>query len=199
MSSKAPRKREAKRANAQRQLFDDNDDEIKEVLVSTVPSTASSTDPVSILDTPTKKRRLDDGGIQTFFSPKKGKAVVTPDKREYAIRLETPVKQKDEKKEAGYVPTHIHKNLSYQRRGQASLSETSGKTFELVEAHFIIPEDLEQNKSFGPLSGSCFEKRAIRAYNLSLLEPKEEGDAVVEICSNCATLGHKRNECPDLI
>jgi hypothetical protein len=196
MSSKAP----PKRANAQRRLFDDSDDEkTKEVLVSTVPSTASSTDPVSIQETPQKKRRLDNSGIQTFFSPRKAKAVVTPEKQEDVILHETPVKHKDEKKEAVYVPTYIHKNLLYQRRGQASLSEKSRKTFELVEAHFTLPEDLEQNPSFGPLSGTCFEERAIQAYNLSLLEPKEERDAAVEICSNCATLGHKRNDCPDLI
>jgi hypothetical protein len=196
MSSKAPSKRGVKRANAQRRLFDDNDDKKTKEVGSTVPTTASSTDPVSILETPQKKRRLDGGSIQTFFSSKKAKAVVTPDKQDL---LDTPVKQKEEKKEAAYVPTHIHKNLSYLRRGQASLSETSRKTFELVEAHFIIPRDLEQNGSFGPLSGTCFEERAIRAYNLSLLEPKEKGHAAVEICSNCATLGHKRNDCPDLI
>jgi hypothetical protein len=184
-----------KTASVKRRLFDDaHEEQHEEVPASSIVDlTTSPPATVSLLETPQKKRRVDS---QLFFSPK-GKAIVTPDKEE---EIPTPVKQpKEEKKKDPYVPTYIHKNLSYQRKGQALLGENAQKTFELVEAYFEIPEDFEQSRSFGPLSGTCFEERAIRAYNLSLLDPKKITNATLEICSACATLGHKRNDCPDLI
>ena len=196
-TNRVSRKREIKRQTAKRRLFvDDDDDEPKEVATSKLIPTDIS----SVLETPKKKRRLDDGS-QTFFSPK-AKAVVTPEKED---EIATPVKRKipfrreEKKADEAHVPIYIHKNVNYQRRGDASIDEKLKKTFELVESHFFIPEDFERNRSFGPLSGTCFEERAIRAYNLSLLEPKNDADAELEICSHCAVLGHRRSDCPDLI
>lgn len=175
--------------------------------VSTTNQTSSSANVV--LETPRKARKQQKVN-HDFFSPK-GKPVVTPDKAEEdddeVQVVSPPLKktrlserydlQKEEKKEDAYVPTYIHKNLSYKRQGVASLPPKVQKTFELVVENFNVPDDFEQNRSFGPLSGTSYEERVITAYNLSQLEPKEGG--YVEICSSCATIGHKRNDCPDLV
>ena len=68
----------------------------------------------------------------------------------------------------------------------------------IVDEHFSIPKDFEQNREYGPLSGTCYEERAISAYNLGLLKPVDQA-STVEICSSCASLGHKRVECPELV
>ena len=69
---------------------------------------------------------------------------------------------------------------------------------DIVDEHFSIPKGFEQNREYGPLSGTCYEERAIRAYNLGLLKPVDQ-TSTVEICSSCASLGHKRVECPELV
>lgn len=234
-----------KRPNAKRRLFGKVEDEkdenhrIPQHNASSISTEKASQEVVNLLQTPQKKRKvavspspssskLSTPSLRSFFSPAKGKAVVTPDKEERVDDNEddsrvkpanemivTPVKAhwpttplnerlKKAKEEDAYVPTYIHKNLSYQREGTASLPPTVKRTFELVRDHYEIPENIEQDRSYGPLSGSCYEERVIRAYNLSMLEPKgqsSDGSVTtgIEICSHCATVGHKRNECPDLI
>jgi hypothetical protein len=96
-----------------------------------------------------------------------------------------------------YVPKHIHKNLDYVPQGDSKPTKTIRKTFELIQKHYNIPDDLEQSPKYGPLSGSCFEERVISAYALDLLPPIT--DAKVLICTNCAALEHKREDCPKLI
>ena len=98
-----------------------------------------------------------------------------------------------------YVPTYIHKNVSYFRKGEAKLSAKTETCFRLVAEHFVIPKDMEQSRKYGPLSGTSFEERVISAYNLGLLEPKRPESDGVEICSNCAEEGHTRDDCPKLI
>jgi hypothetical protein len=107
----------------------------------------------------------------------------------------------DYDEEAAYVPTYIHKNLDYQRRGHASLSPNVQKTFQLVEKHYVIPKDFETNNIYGPLSGTCFEERAIGAYHEGMLQSKgpRDNNVGVEICSHCAVTGHTRDDCPELI
>jgi hypothetical protein len=68
-----------------------------------------------------------------------------------------------------------------------------------VEKHFVIPQDFENNRKYGPLSGVSFEERAISAYSCGLLEPKTQASAKVAICSACAEEGHKRSACPQLV
>lgn len=136
-----------------------------------------------------RKRTLD-----SFLSPVKtsGKEVafITPLKR-------TRVDEKVEKKEDVYVPTYVYKNIEYKRQGEVVLDESTKKTFELVQEHFILPKDLETNRKYGPKSGTCFEEHAIRAYAQNLLESKT--GTSIEICVACATTGHRRNECPSLV
>jgi hypothetical protein len=109
----------------------------------------------------------------------------------------------DERKAAAavseYVPKYIHKNVDYRRKGQAKLSPSTLQVFQLVEEHFAIPKDIEQNRSYGPLSGSSYEERVVRAYALGKLTPKDPTDADVAICTSCSTVGHKRDDCPDLL
>jgi hypothetical protein len=57
---------------------------------------------------------------------------------------------------------------------------------------------LETNRKYGPISGSTFEHHAIRAYSLGMLKAKNPS-VEVEICTACATKGHKRDECPKLV
>jgi hypothetical protein len=191
----------ARQARAKRRLVLDDDQP------STGASASSSATPIvvvnTILETPQKKRQRGDSdpyNVQTrLFSPTGKVAVVTPPKQVDEKGHET--KRQGTTSSASspaYVPTYIHKNLSYQRKGEASLSDTVRKTFQLVEMNFEIPEDFERNRRYGPLSGTCYEERSIRAYNLNLIEPKEE-NADIEICSSCATLGHRRVDCPDLV
>ena len=52
---------------------------------------------------------------------------------------------------------------------------------------------------FGHPAGTCFEERLIQAYNLGMLEPIDEKDSGVRICSECASEGHKSVDCPTLI
>ncbi|CAJ1966713.1 unnamed protein product [Cylindrotheca closterium] len=111
----------------------------------------------------------------------------------------TPDKEDDKKKEAEYVPTYIHKNLSYHRKGKAMLDPTTQKTFDLVTRFFQVPENFEQDRRFGPIAGTCFEERMIQAYNLGMLEPIEEENASIELCSSCASEGHKSVDCPQLL
>jgi hypothetical protein len=196
--------------NAKRRLFPDEKDDQASNNAPTGRRTRSKGSTAhnlsTVVDTPQKKKAKTK---HDFFSPK-GKPIVTPDKFEgdevevvsppltktRLSELFSPTKTK-RVDDGPYVPTYIHKNLSYKRQGDASLSEKVVKTFELVKEHYEIPDDFESNRSFGPLSGTSYEERAITAYNLSMLDPKNADR--VEICSNCVSVGHKRGDCPRLI
>lgn len=126
-----------------------------------------------------------------------GAALVTP--------AEATAQKKAEKKDEGgdgiedYVPTYIHKNLDYHRKGMAadSLPPKTLKAFELITKHYIIPRNLEQSRSYGPLSGSTYEQRVISAYRLGKLEAVDEPAAI--ICTACVEIGHDRDYCPSLL
>ena len=206
-----------------RRLFGDKDDDNKDGPPQSSTSSASVSSSrkhavtTTIAETPQKKVKKT-AKHDFFVSPKKGKPVVTPDKLEdiddeddvvvevvsplwKRTRLSdqfSPAKPRQKVEDSQYIPTYIHKNLSYKRQGDASLPDKVVKTFQLVCQHYEIPDDFETNRSYGPLSGISYEERAISAYSLSLLNPKP-GDEGTEICSNCVTVGHKRNDCPDLV
>lgn len=185
MSTKKQRGRGAKRA------LDYGEDQ------RTGPSQSTFVDLTSS-ETPQKRNKRD---LNDFFGspapastpsakPSSSIAIVTPS--------EAAKMKEEEKKEQEYVPTYVHKNVEYQRKGKAQLSETTKKVFEFVEKNFIIPEGFENNRSFGPLSGVCFEERVIASYTNNLLKPKKDAKGI-EICTCCASKGHKRDDCPTLI
>lgn len=173
------KKKESPPASGKRRLvFDvDSDDPHHPHAVATPASTTAVPEKAS------RKR-----GIKSYLSSpdtkkKKKAAVVTPS-----------VQTKKQAPE--YIPTYIHKNLAYGRVGKSTLHPTKLNAFELIADNFDIPADMEQDRSFGPQSGTTFEERAIQAYALGKLSPKGKD---VAICTSCATLGHMRDECPTLI
>ena len=129
-------------------------------------------------------------------TPKRGKksaaTIVTP-----AQSASKTKKKKDAIEE--YVPIHIHKNVDYHRKGQAAdaLSPNTLKAFQLIEQHYEIPNDLEQSRAYGPLSGSTYEERVITAYRLGKLQAVDRPAQI--ICTACAGLGHQRDGCPTLL
>lgn len=164
--------------------------------------------------------------FRPFFSPK-GRRFVTPEKEDGEEEVETPIKKDKAKKtlpmfqglpltsplkpskkikttstrkDEEYVPTYIHKNIGYQRKGQATLSVKVKKTYAWIEKNYHIPTDFETNKfDYGPQSGTSYEERLVQAYNLSLLEPKNPQSSELEFCSSCTQIGHMKSDCPQLI
>mmetsp|Transcript_11553 Transcript_11553/g.26742 ORF Transcript_11553/g.26742 Transcript_11553/m.26742 type:complete len:167 (+) Transcript_11553:35-535(+) len=163
--------------SARRRLFENKREELNKE-----PSRPSNVvDLCSEEEPPNRKKTVADVG-RGYSTPEENKR----------IRLE-------EEEEEPYVPTYIYKNVSYTRRGIAEgLPASTLRTFALVEKHFVIPKHFEQNRAYGPLSGTSFEERVISAYHVGFLEPKNH-DAEVEICSACAMTGHRREDCSQLI
>lgn len=108
-----------------------------------------------------------------------------------------------QEKEEGtrYVPKYLYKNVGYTVRNQAKLSPEVAAAFAWICDHFIIPDDIEGNRSYGPLSGTCYENRVLQAYNLGQLAAKQNATAstTTMICTTCAEVGHKWDECPRMI
>lgn len=172
-----------------------NDDAKKRKVVAT---TTKEEAPAVVVGTPEKKKRSrrndDSGDIASYFSspgPKTRRTSATA----ALITPEPKAKAKTKTTTSRHVPIYIHKNLNYQRCGEATLGENRLAVFRMVEEHCGIPEDFENDRSYGPLSGTCFEERAIEAYDKGLLTPFSG----VTICTSCGSLGHGRDECPELI
>jgi hypothetical protein len=156
-------------------------------------ASSPSTEPPA---TPDKKRRsrLRSGTLDAFATPdgKKQKTSL----RAIAV---TPEEDAEHKALSKYVPKYIHKNLDYKRRGEKDLPAATLEVYRLVCDHYEIPENFEQRRAYGPLSGTSHEERVIQAYSIGKLSPKHGDIAPAEICTCCATLGHKRFDCPTLI
>ena len=172
--------------SAQRRLdFDEQDtrtsDEIFDIEDDT-PQTASSS---RSLSSPRKR-----SPVNSFESPapsKKAKTVVV-----------TPEAEKEDLSK--YVPTYIHKNVEYCREGSASLPSKTIQIFQWICDRYEVPADFEQQRSFGPLSGTSYEQRVIAEFKLGKLDRKEDApDDETLICSGCAQVGHIRDDCPSLI
>eukprot|EP00584_Thalassiosira_punctigera_P017380 CAMPEP_0172548394 /NCGR_PEP_ID=MMETSP1067-20121228/17698_1 /TAXON_ID=265564 ORGANISM="Thalassiosira punctigera, Strain Tpunct2005C2" /NCGR_SAMPLE_ID=MMETSP1067 /ASSEMBLY_ACC=CAM_ASM_000444 /LENGTH=234 /DNA_ID=CAMNT_0013335601 /DNA_START=46 /DNA_END=747 /DNA_ORIENTATION=+ len=97
------------------------------------------------------------------------------------------------KKRERYEPGHIHSTLAYRHRGELQLNQGTLKAYRFIRKHFLIPRDIEADPRFGPHSGSCFEERVVRAYNLGQLEPKDRREEWGEllVCYYCGEEGHK--------
>jgi len=167
---------------AQRKIdFSDDPKQQKEVQDSKneVPVPVSKKRPSSTqeLRSPTKKRQA----VATVVTPEKA----TPSR----------VIEKDD-----YSPSYVHKNVEYTTEGSSKVSETTRQVFAWIVDRYEIPRDLEQKRKYGPLSGSCYEDRVIQQYTLGKLKRLEEApDEENKICSECAEVGHRRDECPTLV
>lgn len=120
---------------------------------------------------------------------------------EAAVRGEKKTSQQPRPEQ--FVPVHVHRNLEYLRSGQATISEGKKKAYEFIIQHCVIPENFENDRRFGPLSGSCHEDRVIAAFTVGRLRSKP-GDRHAEavaagVCSNCGGVGHRRINCASLI
>ncbi|VEU37524.1 unnamed protein product [Pseudo-nitzschia multistriata] len=185
--------------SAKRRLdFGDDEKDTQRVhSVQPVGSTSleSSVQTNLVAGTPQKKKRRTDSGIAGYFSsppPATTTAVVTPEKDSLDGETE----------DDAHVPRYIHKNLGYKRRGDAVLDPSVEAAFALVEEHCGIPPGFENDRKYGPLSGTCFEQRLLDAYDKGMVRPKigPGGNTTgIEICTHCASLGHGRDECPVLI
>lgn len=136
--------------------------------------------------------------ILTSFSSPVSKQT---DKRSKIVTPEEEKKQDDNDETAarGFVPKYIHKNLSYYCQGDSKLDPITQSAFEQVMESHVIPQDLEQSRSYGPKSGSSFEDRVLAAYTLGQLTPRDDFQGDRRICTACAKKGHKRDACPTLI
>jgi hypothetical protein len=137
---------------------------------------------------PVSEPKRQRGMFQSPTKDRKTTIVVTPPERGSV----------DDNTKDTHVKTYIHKNVEYFREGEASLTPKTLKVFRLVCDNYDIPVDFENDRSFGPLSGMCYEERLIRAYTLNKLKPKEKATALV-FCTSCAETGHLRNDCPTLL
>jgi hypothetical protein len=156
--------------------------------------------PISV----TSSKRRDHQSAESYASPqKKRKAtdtqnIVTPDNVEMK-------KVASQSNVTDYIPSYIHKNVEYVRKGQiVKLSSIQSKVLHWIEDNFEIPNDFEQNRKYGPLSGSSYVDRVITAYRLGSLKRIEgsdhdeiKNDGV--ICTVCADFGHIANTCPALL
>ena len=144
-----------------------------------------------------------DAGIDKLLTrnrdskPSAARALVTPQKSKENASSSDYQSGEDEDV---FKPTHIHANLDYYRRGDLALNQETLKVYRFIRDNFHIPTHIEGSTKFGPLSGSCFEERVIRAYSLGELHPKDgrvKHDLLV--CTYCGEEGHTRGECNELL
>ena len=69
---------------------------------------------------------------------------------------------------------------------------------EHIEASYDVPFDFEVSSEFGVHSDSCYEERLVAAWTHNQLELLP-GKRRIKICHECASIGHMRDACPDLV
>ena len=152
-------------------------------------------------------KRPDHQSAESYSSPQKKRIkatatqnIVTPDNGE------TKKVASRQSNDSEYIPTYIHKNVEYVRKGQiVKLSPIQSKVLQWIEDNYEIPHDFEQNRKYGPLSGSSYIDRVITAYRLGSLKRIEGSDLDSErnnvrvICTVCANFGHIGDTCPTLL
>ena len=176
---------------------------------------------------PQKKTRTENKSNDWIseVTPEKGSKTVTKDKTKDSLvrklKLVTPLKEErvkplelfdgedptlyyqsgDEEQESSiYKPTYVHSNVDYHRRGDLALDQSTLKAYRFIRNNFLIPRTFETDGKFGPLSGSCFEERVIRAYSLGELEPRENiAESSLKVCTYCGEEGHMKENCTDLL
>ena len=133
MSSKQSRSR-SRPSSAKRRLFDnEGNPTTQQGDASSMPPTREPKGAHVVLGTPQKKRRVANSKGQE--TPQTGRdlfkrsvAIVTPPKHD---------QQKEVKEEEPYVPIYIHKNVNYQRKGEASITAVVKEAFKLGEIDLL--------------------------------------------------------------
>jgi hypothetical protein len=184
----------------QRRLVFDSDIAIEEDEQNNASDTASVQSPPQLERVHTRRppqseaRKRGTTTDPSFQSPapqrtKKSRvAAVTPEEQAEVIKL------------SKHVPTYLHKNVEYSRKGEKKISAPKIKAFKWICERYVIPNDFEQKREYGPLSGTTYEERVIDAYSVGKLERKESAsDEETCVCTVCADVGHKRDDCPTLI
>ncbi|GAX12254.1 hypothetical protein FisN_1Hu185 [Fistulifera solaris] len=169
--------------SAQRRLnFDQQGSRTSDEIISIDDDIAQTTDLVS---SPQKR-----SSVTSFESP-------APSKKQKSVVI-TPEAQKEDLSQ--FVPKYIHKNVEYCREGSSTLPSKTIQVYQWIRERYKIPSDFEQQRFFGPLSGTSYEQRVITEYKLGKLDRKEDApDDETLICSGCAQTGHLRDDCPALI
>jgi hypothetical protein len=157
--------------------------------------------------TATQSKNPSNQRMDSFLSPQKkvtteSKLVhaVTPNEPEPGLAPKvTPAKGSDN----DYIPSYIHKNVEYIRKGHMSkLTPHQSKILQWITEHYEIPNDFEQNRKYGPLSGTTYLERVIAAYRLGSLPRttcNNDEDTTDVICTICANTGHTADACPTII
>ena len=147
--------------------------------------------------TPKKNNLLSAARITKRVRDEDGASKTTPSKRVRVPDYVKPRASTTQDAEIKYAdtgpPVHLHALLKYSPK-PLSRVETTALSF--VEHHFVIPEDIDENKRFGPLSGMSREHRVLVAYSNRLLDLKEPERSWPLICLTCAAEGHEKNDCP---
>jgi hypothetical protein len=98
--------------------------------------------------------------------------------------------------EERYIPHYLYKNLQYRRKGEADLNTGARKAFNMIEENYLVPQNFESSRIYGPWSGSSYEERLINAYECNLLQPKVRS---IIFCCACGEVGHSRRLCSSLL
>eukprot|EP01138_Halocafeteria_seosinensis_P016454 gb/GECG01016785.1/.p1 GENE.gb/GECG01016785.1/~~gb/GECG01016785.1/.p1 ORF type:complete len:211 (+),score=36.15 gb/GECG01016785.1/:1-633(+) len=87
--------------------------------------------------------------------------------------------------------------VGYKVKGEADdLTEAEAKVVEHVERTHEIPKDFNLNKEdYGCISGTSYERRLIRAFELQLIQLKRN-HSYEKMCRICAAKGHFSDDCP---
>lgn len=154
------------------------------------------------------KRSLSSQPSASAKRPRATESYLSPKKKGKASAVVTPATDSRKKPpnvlevaEEEFIPTYIHKNVEYIRKGHAEkLSPRKRTIVQWIHEKYEIPNDIEHNRNYGPLSGSSYEDRVIAAYRLGKLDAVG-GDETIDtvICTTCAELGHERDQCPTLL
>ncbi len=66
--------------------------------------------------------------------------------------------------------------------------------YSYIISNFIIEEDFDSNRAYGPSYGICYEQKLIRAYKNGLLRLKPKG-ILKQLCTVCNGEGHFDDQC----
>ncbi|CAN0089056.1 unnamed protein product [Pylaiella littoralis] len=106
------------------------------------------------------------------------------------------------KSKNSHVQEAIHKEVQYSREGTSKdkVPKNTLVVFRFVQEAFVIPDNIEKDRKFGPLSGVSHEMRVVSAFMAGQLQPRsEEAKVGVKMCLECGKKGHFPRHCPDAL